>query len=110
MSDNWKNKISFVACPNHDTNVGWDKLFFISPQIVKCSLCGKEFSREEIKQLIVDEYYHDLQTIQRACAKNLAQLQYISDGFESAQQTFVMDGGDSATSDSESKPAPKRVI
>ena len=85
MSDNWKNKVGFVACPNHDT---WDKmleLFFISPQVVKCSLCGKEFSHEEIKQLIVDEYHHDLQNLQRAYTQNLAQLQYISEGFESAQ-------------------------
>jgi hypothetical protein len=104
MTEDWKNKVSVVACPNHDTNVGWDKLFFISPQIVKCSLCGKEFSREEIRQLIVDEYHYDLQNIQRAYAQNLANLQYISEGFESAQQTFAVDGEDSAASQAVSKP------
>jgi len=98
MTEDWKNKVSFGACPNHDKNVGWDKLFFISPQIVKCSLCGKEFSREEIRQLIVDKYHYDLRNIRRAYAQNLANLQYISEGFESAKQTFAVDGGDSAAS------------
>lgn len=104
MSDNWKNQITFVACPNHEKNVGWRQLRFTAPMIVRCDLCGKEFSLEEIRQLIVDEYHHDLQNILREYVQNLAQLNYMSEGFESAQQTFAVDGGDSLPSQAVTKP------
>ena len=74
-----KPRIDFVACPNHDTNSGWNKLFFLGAKTVKCNLCKKEFSLEEIKQLIVADYHHNLQNLQRDYAQKLAQLQYMGE-------------------------------
>lgn len=71
--------IDFVACPNHDTNVGWNKLRVISSQKVKCDLCQKEFTLEEIKEEIRRDYQYRLQDLQRGYHASLAFLQQMAE-------------------------------
>ena len=76
-----KGILDFVACPNHDTNVGWNKLRFIGEDLIKCDLCGKEFTADEIKEEIKKNYAYDLRNLQRNFAGNLALLQYMNEKF-----------------------------
>ncbi len=67
-----------MRCQNHDTNIGWEKLVFISARAIKCELCGKEFTLEEIRHERRAEYQHDLVDLQRAYLQDLAMLHYLS--------------------------------
>ena len=73
--------LDFVACPNHNTNEGWNKLRFIGKDLIKCDLCEKEFTVGEIKEEIKKNYAYDLQHLQRNFAGNLASLQYMNQEF-----------------------------
>lgn len=104
MEEYWKNRVDFVACPNHDTNVGWGELHFIKPMVLQCRLCKKIFTIEEIRYLIVENYQWHLQDIRQEYMQNMKQLQYMSDDFEPAQQSVQSDDGDSLPSQAVSKP------
>lgn len=62
---NNENLISFVACPNHNTNEGWDKLYFVEMGTIKCSLCGKAFSYKEIQDKLRQDYQHHVMNLQK---------------------------------------------
>lgn len=66
--------LSFVACPNHDTNEGFGKLYSIGKGKFKCSLCGKEFTREEVRKVIKQDYAYRIQDAQQYYQRNLASL------------------------------------
>jgi hypothetical protein len=70
------NLINFIACPNHDTNVGWRKLRFIAKDKIKCDECGKEFTFEEIKQMIGKDFQLQMLDLQRSYQQNIAALYY----------------------------------
>ena len=69
-----RNLIPFAYCPNHETNEGFGKLYFISHDEIKCSLCGKEFTRKEIEDGIKRDYQYKLMDLQRWYQQNLASL------------------------------------
>ena len=71
--------IDFVACPNHETNVGWGKLRVISSEKVKCDLCHKEFTLEEIRREIQTTYMENVRDLQRDYQAKLFSLQRMSE-------------------------------
>ena len=66
--------LSFVACPNHQTNEGFNKLYSLGNGMFKCSLCGKEFTREEIRKEVEADYALRIRDIQVDFQQNLARL------------------------------------
>jgi hypothetical protein len=77
--------LSFVACPNHDTNVGFNKLRFVSPLEIKCDLCGKVFSFEEIRKEVEKDYMFRLRDLQLFYSQNIHQLAMMSKEKEGGQ-------------------------
>ena len=78
MSDK-KNIIHFVACPNHDTNVGWGSLRFVTKDLIRCDLCLKEYTVEEIRKEITTDYHDQLANLQRSYLQKLVDLQKMSE-------------------------------
>ena len=66
--------LSFVACPNHQTNEGFNKLYPLGNGMFKCSLCGKEFTRERIKKEIEMDYNMRIMDMDVDYNQNLARL------------------------------------
>ena len=66
--------LTFIACTNHDTNVGWNKLYFVAKDRIRCSECGTEFSLDEIKVLMRDEFLLRKQYLQESYTRNMALL------------------------------------
>jgi fructose-1,6-bisphosphatase len=72
--------LSFVACQNHyskdgfHTNEGFNKIYPIGNGMFKCSLCAKEFTREEIRHIVEDDYNHMIQDLIHNYQQNLAKL------------------------------------
>ena len=72
--------LSFVACQNHyskdgfHTNEGFNKIYPLGNGLFKCSACGKEFTREEIRRIVEDDYNHMIADLARDYQQNLAKL------------------------------------
>ena len=70
--------LSYVSCPNpnHVNQEGWKsrQLYYAGNGIFKCNSCGKEFTREEIRDEIQKDYAYRLQDLQRSHQQNMADL------------------------------------
>jgi transcription initiation factor IIE alpha subunit len=66
--------LSFAACPNHQTNEGFNKLYRLGNGMFKCSLCGKELTRDEVQKEIEIDYAMRIRDLQVDYQQNLARL------------------------------------
>ena len=69
-----KNVIDFVTCPNHDTNFGSNLLRFLGGGKIKCDLCKKEFTLDEIREEIRRTFAIHVSNLQHAYAQDLQSL------------------------------------
>jgi hypothetical protein len=69
-----ENLLSFVACPNHETNEGFGKLYFVGNGIFRCSLCNREFTREQIEDEVEKDYRYKLKDLQQWYQQSMASL------------------------------------
>ena len=73
--------ITFICCPNHDTNVGWSKLRIVANNKIVCDLCKKEFTIEQIKEEVRRDYSRKLADLQLDFQQNLRSLYVMNEQF-----------------------------
>jgi hypothetical protein len=71
---NKQKALPFVACPNHETNEGFNKLYPLGNGMLKCSLCKKEFTKDEVRREIEQNYGYKVKDLKIWYQQSLATL------------------------------------